>query len=90
MTTPSNILAWENPMDGGAWRATVHGIAKSQTQRAHTHNQTVTLVTLPDDYFIASLSPQTCIFFSSPTLDNDDPIKYPENVGEVESKQIFH
>ena len=22
----------ENPMDGGAWRATVHGIAKSQTQ----------------------------------------------------------
>ena len=90
MTTPSNILAWENPMDGGAWRATVHGIAKSQTQRAQSHNQTVTLVTLPDDYFIASLSPQTYIFFSSPTLDNDDPIKYPENVGEVESKQIFH
>ena len=22
----------ENPMDGGAWWATVHGIAKSQTQ----------------------------------------------------------
>ena len=89
MTTPSNILAWENPMHGGAWRATVHGISKSQTQRAHTHNQTVTLVTLPDDYFIASLSPQTCIFFSSSTLD-DDPIKYSENVGQVESKQIFH
>ena len=23
---------WENPMDRGAWRATVHGVAKSQTQ----------------------------------------------------------
>ena len=22
----------ENPMDGGAWWATVHGVAKSQTQ----------------------------------------------------------
>ena len=22
----------ENPMDGGAWRATVHGVAKSQTE----------------------------------------------------------
>ena len=21
-----------NPMDGGAWRATVHGVAKTQTQ----------------------------------------------------------
>ena len=24
----------ENPMDGGAWQATVHGVAKSQTQWA--------------------------------------------------------
>ena len=23
---------WENPMDRGAWRATVHGVAKSRTQ----------------------------------------------------------
>ena len=28
----SIIHAWENPMDRGAWWATVHGIAKSQTQ----------------------------------------------------------
>ena len=26
-----NILAWRIPMDRGAWRATDHGIAKSQT-----------------------------------------------------------
>ena len=31
MATNSNILAWRIPIDRGAWRATVHGIAKSQT-----------------------------------------------------------
>ena len=28
----SSTLAWKNPMDGGAWRATVHEVAKSQTR----------------------------------------------------------
>ena len=32
MATHSSILAWENPMDRGAWRATVHGVAKSWTR----------------------------------------------------------
>ena len=32
MATHSSILAWKNPMDRGAWQATLHGIAKSQTQ----------------------------------------------------------
>ena len=32
MATHSSILAWKNPMDGGAWEATVHGVPKSQTQ----------------------------------------------------------
>ena len=27
-----SILAWRIPMDGGAWRAIVHGITKNQTQ----------------------------------------------------------
>ena len=31
MATHSNILAWRIPMDRGAWRASVHGVAKSQT-----------------------------------------------------------
>ena len=30
--THSSILAWKNPMDGGAWWATVHGVAKSRTR----------------------------------------------------------
>jgi len=32
MVTHSSILAWENPMDRGAWWATVHGVSKSQTR----------------------------------------------------------
>ena len=31
MATHSGILAWKNPMDRGAWWATVHGVAKTQT-----------------------------------------------------------
>ena len=31
MAIHSSILAWKNPMDQGAWQATIHGVAKSQT-----------------------------------------------------------
>ena len=31
MATHSSILAWRIPMDRGAWQATVHEVAKSQT-----------------------------------------------------------
>ena len=32
MATHSSILAWRIPMDRGAWGATIHGVAKSQTR----------------------------------------------------------
>ena len=32
MATHSSTLCLENPMDGGAWRAAVHGDAKSRTR----------------------------------------------------------
>ena len=32
MGTHSYILAWKISTDGGAWRATVHGVAKSPTR----------------------------------------------------------
>ena len=32
-----SILPWRIPMDRGAWRATVHGVAKSQTQLSDFH-----------------------------------------------------
>ena len=34
MANHSSILAWRIPMDKGAWRATVHGVAKSWTQQS--------------------------------------------------------
>ena len=44
MATHSSILVWRIPMDRGAWRATVHGVTKSQirlqrlsTQHAHVY-----------------------------------------------------
>ena len=36
MATHSSILAWENPRDRGAWRATVHGVTKSWTRLRDT------------------------------------------------------
>ena len=32
MATHSSILAWRIPGARGAWQATVHGVAKSQTR----------------------------------------------------------
>ena len=32
MARHSSTLAWKNPMDGGAWWATVHGVAQSWTR----------------------------------------------------------
>ena len=42
MATHSSILAWRiNPMDRGAWRVTVHGVTKSQTQLDTTEQLTL-------------------------------------------------
>ena len=38
MATHSSILAWRIPMDRGAWWATVHGVAKSQTRLSIQHS----------------------------------------------------
>ena len=32
---PLQYSCLENPMDRGAWQATVHGVTKSQTQLSH-------------------------------------------------------
>ena len=40
MAAHSSILDWKNPMDRGAWWATVHGVAKEldTTQRLNNSN----------------------------------------------------
>ena len=40
MAIHSSILAWRIPMDRGAWRATVHGVAKSRTRLSDTTQHT--------------------------------------------------
>ena len=37
MAPPSSTLAWKNPMDGGAWQAALHGVAKGTTERLYFH-----------------------------------------------------
>ena len=37
MATHSSIVAWRIPWTEGAWRDTVHGVAKSQTWRSNWH-----------------------------------------------------
>ena len=40
----SSMLAWRILMDRGTWRATVHGVTKSDTtELTHTHTHTHTL-----------------------------------------------
>ena len=39
MATHSSILAWRISMDRGAWRVTVHHVAKSQTWLSDTHSE---------------------------------------------------
>ena len=40
MAAHSSILAWGNPMDRGAWWATVHGVARSRTRLSDLHSGT--------------------------------------------------
>ena len=39
MATHSDILAWRNPMDRGAWWATVHGVASVGHDLASNHHK---------------------------------------------------
>ena len=37
-SNPLQYSSLENPMDRGAWQATVHGVTKSQTQLSSDHS----------------------------------------------------
>ena len=44
MATHSSVLAWRIRMDRGTWRATVHEVAKSQTQLRAKQNHFVLML----------------------------------------------
>ena len=44
MATHSDILAWRNPMDRGAWRATVNGVAELDTTWQLNNNKELTRI----------------------------------------------
>ena len=63
MATYSSILAWRIPMDGGAWRAAVHGVAKESdmTERLNNNNKkTWDDGTVFTDYLDVNPSSSTC------------------------------
>ena len=46
MATHSSILAWRILMGRGAWEATVHGVAESDTTQQLNHHQSLSHVQL--------------------------------------------
>ena len=53
MATHSSIIAWRIPIDRHAWRATVHGVAKSRTrpkQLGMARHTPKTFLRTPDVY----------------------------------------
>ena len=70
MATYSNILAWRIPMDRGAWWATVHGVAKGQTQLSDWAQHSGVRRSIPVFRLIPAPSPFVSIrlFFMSVSL----------------------
>ena len=58
MAIRSSILAWDNPMGRGAWRATVHGVAESQMWLStwHRHSQVMN----SSDHHVLYNAPHIC------------------------------
>ena len=67
MATHSSILAWRIPTDRGAWRATIHGDAKRQTQLSNSIQHTKFL---PKAVVVSEPS-RTCGWRSEASLGNE-------------------
>ena len=60
MATHSSILAWRIPMDRGAWRATVHGVAESRTEQLNTAVSQAHTLTHTDSQSYADVQARLC------------------------------
>ena len=66
---PLQYSCLENPMDRGAWRATVHGAAKSQTQLSDfTHSLTHLLLLHHFSHVRLCVTPETAAHQAPPSL----------------------
>ena len=74
MANYSRILAWETHGQRGAWRATVHGVAKSQTQLKQLRTQdkwSCDWPGLPEAHLsLSEITEAQSISDSGPGLDN--------------------
>ena len=57
MAIHSSILTRRIPMDRGAWRATVHGVPKSQTRLSNRLGQYSVCMSIPISQFILPYFP---------------------------------
>ena len=66
MATYSSILAWRIPMDRGAWWATVHRVAKSQTRlkQLSMHAHTLQIVNQHIDILVQNVKKRPSLLWS--------------------------
>ena len=70
MATHFSILAWRIPMDRGAWRAIVHGVAESRTQLSDLHTDAKTPIRKEEVTYLMTTGPQT---YRCPRAGNVNP-----------------
>ena len=63
--TPLQYSWLENPMDGGAWWAAVHGVTKSQTRMSHFTSCAVSCHLQMDNFILFQFGPFYFFFFPS-------------------------
>ena len=76
MATHSSTLAWKNPMDGGAWWASVYGVAQSQTRLKRLSSSSSPL---PNNEICKPFSP-VCGWFTLLIVPFDAAIFYFEEI----------
>ena len=67
--SPLQYSCLENPMDGEAWRVTVHGVAKSRTRQRLTLSLSGTFTNYPETFLHSKLIIKWALMYKSDTRD---------------------